>query len=212
MTLEAAIALFGLTFMLGVSPGPGLFAIIARCLAQGPWRTLPFVAGLLLGDVLFLILAIVGLSALAATLGPVFAVVKWVGAAYLVWLGIRTWRAAVPPAEALETGAAAPQPALTRAGMARAALAGFTLTLGNPKVILFYGAVMPTFMDLTQLGTAGIVEAAAITFAGVFCGILPYIVAAARLRGVIRSATARRRLNRGAGAVMVGAGAAVAAS
>lgn len=207
MSWEAAVALFGLTFMLGVSPGPGLFAIIARCLAHGMWRTLPFTLGLIFGDLVYLVLAILGMSVVAQTLGPVFAVVKYAGAAYLIWLGVRTWRAHVT-----EDVLATPPAAATRSSLARAFLSGFALTLGNPKVILFYGAVLPSLFDVTQIHAGGLLAAPAVTFAGVFLGILPYMLAAERLRGVMRTPRARRRMNKAAGAVLVGAGGAVAAS
>lgn len=207
MSWEAAVALFGLTFMLGVSPGPGLFALVARCLAQGFWRTLPFAIGLIFGDLFYLMLAIVGMTVVAQTLGPVFTVVKIAGGAYLIWLGIRTWRAHVQE----DVLATAPAP-VTKAGVAKTFLSGIALTLGNPKVILFYGAVLPSLFDVTRLHAGGLIVALAVTFAGVMLGLLPYMVAADRLRGVMRTVRARRRMNKAAGAVLTGAGGAVLAS
>src|SRR5262245_59661962 len=97
MTVHTAVA-FGIAmFFLALSPGPGLATIISRTLASGPLAGLAVTAGLVLADFLFMAVAIVGLTAIAAALGPLFQVVKYAGAAYLFWLGWRAFRGSGKP-------------------------------------------------------------------------------------------------------------------
>ena len=146
MTAEMTTAFAGAFFILAVSPGPGLVAILSRTLGGGFISGLMVTAGLVIGDAIFLAVAMVGLSAIASTMGPLFGIVKYAGAAYLFWLGVQAFRAA---SAKIEIDAAAPQ--ATRAGSLWKDLGlGLFVTLGNPKPILFYGALLPTFLDLSQ--------------------------------------------------------------
>ena len=203
MSFETVIALFAVGFVIKATPGPGVFATIGRALVQGFAPTLVFIAGIMTGDLLYLVFAFTGLAVVAHQMGEVFFVVRLLGGGYLVYLGIQFWLR--PPATVettpVETG-----------GRGRAYLSGVLLTFGNPKVILFYLGLLPTFIDLTRLGVTDMGLLAAM-FLGVLGGTLAvYAYAAARARRLFRSTTAMKRLNRGAGTVLVGTGGAVAAS
>ena len=201
MTVETVLALLAACFVVKASPGPGVFATIGRALAQGFRPTLVFIAGIMVGDAIFLSLAMMGLSVVATQFSEVFHVVRWIGGGYLVYLGIRYWLA---PATAVE---AAPT---TRAGAAKSFLGGFLLQFGNPKVILFYLGLLPTFVDLRVLAMADLVLLA-ILFAAILGGtLLVYALVSARARTLFRSARAIKYLNRGAGTVLIGTGGAVA--
>jgi len=89
---ESLLAFVVAMLLLSLSPGPGFLVVVGRALTGGFAAGLAAVAGLVLGDIVFLLLAILGLSALASVMGEFFLVVKILGAAYLVWLGVRTWR------------------------------------------------------------------------------------------------------------------------
>jgi len=78
-------------FVLAVTPGPGVFAVISRSLASGFKTTLLMVAGCVTGDIIFLLFAIMGMSVIAQTMGTLFLLVKIAGAAYLIFLGIKIW-------------------------------------------------------------------------------------------------------------------------
>ncbi len=195
VTLALAVAVFA------ASPGPAVLAIVARTLAAGPGPGLAFLIGCVLIDVLYLLLAVYGLSYVAELLGDLFVAVKWLGAGYLVWLGIALWRAEpVPPAEAR----------VDRRSSARALAEGALVNLANPKPILFFGAIVPTFVDVASLTGADVALVAAVVAAGLVAVNFVYVVAAARARRLFRSRGAVRLLNRGTGTVMIGAGAALA--
>jgi threonine/homoserine/homoserine lactone efflux protein len=92
MDLSTTLALAGAVFVLGVTPGPGVFAGVGRALASGLGPALAFTAGMLVGDVVLLLLAIFGMAAAAEAMGELFILVKVAGVAYLVWLGVKLWR------------------------------------------------------------------------------------------------------------------------
>lgn len=190
-------------FVAAASPGPGIAAIVARVLGRGPKEAIPFSIGIALGDVVWLTFAVLGLAALAQAFHEVFLVVKYAGAAYLLYLAYKLWTA---PATAREVTAEekAEHPIKLLIG-------GLALTLGNPKTIVFYLALLPTFLDLTKITMLGYVELAVATLAVLAVVFGGYIVLAARARRLFTSASSIRFLNRFTGTVMAGAAAAVAA-
>jgi threonine/homoserine/homoserine lactone efflux protein len=204
MSLESTAALAAAIFVLAVTPGPGVFAVVARALAEGLRATLPFVFGIILGDLVYLVLAALGLSVIATRYTDVFSVVKILGGLYLVYLGVQTWRAAKHADTVLV-------PPVSRHGAGRF-LSGFTLTLGNPKAAIFYVAFLPAFLDLGALDAIDLVVAGCIVSVMLFCVLAGYAYLAARARTMFKSSRAVKNLHRGAGALMVGAGGAVAAS
>ncbi len=139
MTLLSMTLLAGALFVLAATPGPGVLATVARAMASGFLPASQVVLGIVLGDVVFVLLAIFGLGALASLLGDLFIVVKIGGAAYLIWLGVKLWRS---PADVDQ-----PQQTVATSGVSNW-LSGLLITLANPKVILFYLGLLPTFIDL----------------------------------------------------------------
>lgn len=184
------------------SPGPAIAALLARVIAQGTRGVVPFCAGLILGDILWLGAAVLGLSVLAQTAQPVFQAIKWAGVAYLLFLAWRLWTA---PAVAPATDATAPA-----APSGRAFAGALLLTLGNPKVVVFYTALVPAVIDLTAVDLPRFALLAAI-LAAVFAAVLAgWTLLALRARALVRSARAVRRVNRAAAVGMGGAAIAVA--
>jgi threonine/homoserine/homoserine lactone efflux protein len=123
--------------VLAVTPGPGVIYIVARCLAQGRRSGLASVAGVALGNLGNAAAASLGLAALFAVSSLAFTVVKWAGAAYLVWLGVQALRAPAAPAAV----APAPEP------LARIFRDGVIVSLLNPKTTIFFAAFLPQFMQ-----------------------------------------------------------------
>ena len=187
-----------------VLPGPGMTAIVARALAVGFWGTMPMILGLIMGDMVFLTCAALGLAAIAKTFATVFTVVKFAGAAYLLWLAWQLWTA-VPHGDRVEASRRPEQSAW------RVVLGGLTLTLGNPKTIVFYMALLPTVVDLAALTPLGFLEMSLIVFVDLIAVGAAYAAMAARARRFFRDPKARRILDRTAGAMMAGAAVAVAA-
>ena len=198
----AALAVFaGALFVASASPGPSTAALVARVLARGTGGAFAFMLGYAVGDVVWLTAAILGLAFVAQTFGLAFLVIKYAGCAYLLYLAWKMWHAPV----AVE--AAAPPAAERPLRLFATALA---LTLGNPKIMVFYLALLPSLIDLRAVTPAGYAALAATTVAVLFVVDGGYILAAARLRNLFRSARALRWTNRGSGAVMAGAAVAIA--
>lgn len=200
----ASLALFAAVLTLGAaSPGPTVVALVARTLARGRHGAGAFILGLATGDIVWLAAAALGLAALAATLGSLFVLVRLAGAAYLLLMAWRMWTApAVPPAEAKVPDSQ------STGGLYGAGLA---LTLGNPKTMMFYLALVPTLMGLDRLSLLGFAEMSAIIIVVVSAVFAGYVLAADRARRFIASRRAMRTLNRICGATLAGAAVTVAA-
>lgn len=198
----SSLALFALVYAGAVaSPGPGIAALVARVLADGSRGIGGFIFGMVVGDLVWFAIAAGGFALLAQTIAPIFAALKIAGILYLAFLAWKTWNA---PVEA-RTADVAP-----RQAPVRAALGGFTLTLGNPKVILFFLALLPSVVDLPHLTPLGLAMMA-VTLVVVLSGVLLlYAMAADRARRAYTSRNARRRINRGSATVMAGFAAVIA--
>ena len=134
--IHQALLFAGIFAMSAAAPGPDTMLILARSLAGGPRAAAPLAAGITIAKLVMLTAAAAGVSAAAATLGTMFVVLKIAGAAYLVWLGLKTWRRRLPAAAPL--GGAS-----TKVGPVRAAATGVALGLSNPQAIVFYVALLP---------------------------------------------------------------------
>lgn len=201
MTLEYALAFAIAMGFWTALPGPGLAVVVSRTLAAGPRAGWAVITGLVLADLIFLAIAFVGLMAIANTMGPVFEAVKYAGAAYLVWRG---WR--------MIAGAEADVAAPAGGGGARwqDVTIGLVTTLGNPKAIVFFGALLPAFVDMTAVAAGDFLILAAIV-AGVSYALYgACIVLAERTRHMMASTTAAARLRKVTGTVLIGSGVVIA--
>lgn len=203
MTYAMAAAFAAAFFLLAVSPGPGLAAILSRSIGSGVPAGLAVTGGLVVGDAIFLAAAMIGLSAIASTMGPVFQVVKYAGAAYLIWIGIQALRAAHRPISIHG------QPAASRALWKDVGL-GLMVTLGNPKPILFYGALLPTFLDLSTATLNDFLILMTVVVSVSFVVYSGYMLMIERARRLINSTQAAKRLNQATGIMLIGSGVAVA--
>jgi threonine/homoserine/homoserine lactone efflux protein len=202
MSLDSAIAFAIGMFFLALSPGPGLATIISRALSSGPVAGLAVTGGLVLADFFFMGVAMAGLTAIAAAMGPLFLVVKYAGAAYLVWLGCKALRSSATPLVIKPQGGQ---------GLIKDVGLGFLVTLGNPKAILFYSALLPTFLDMTAIRFIDFLVLAGIVVAISYVVYGGYIFLADRSRRLLASGKAARLFNRLTGSILIGAGVAVAA-
>jgi threonine/homoserine/homoserine lactone efflux protein len=179
------------------SPGPGIAVLVARVLGRGLPGVPAFIAGFVIGDLVWFALAAMGLAVIAQTFHMVFLIIKYAGAAYLLYLAYRLWTAPVR-ATVIEATRASERPL-------RLFLAGLALTLGNPKVMIFFLALLPTVVDLTTLTLTGMVEIALAILVILSAVLAAYALAAARARRLFTSPRALRLVNRGTGAVIAGA-------
>src|SRR5215218_2008502 len=126
------------SLVLLLTPGPAVLYIVARSVQQGRTAGLVSVLGIHLGTIVHIVAAAVGLSALIVSSALAFSVVKWVGAAYLIWIGIRTLLAKDPSSDA---------PAVPAEPLGRVFRDGFVVNLFNPKTAIFFLAFLPQFVD-----------------------------------------------------------------
>ena len=199
----AGLILFGTALLVAAaSPGPGIAAIVARVLGRGTHGAVAFSAGLAIGDVVWLSFAIAGLTAIAQAFHGVFVVIKFAGAAYLLYLAYRLWTAPVAARE-IEAGPSDEHPL-------RLFAAGLALTLGNPKVMVFYLALLPTLLDLSQVTLLGYTELVVVTLGVLGFVFALYTVLAASARRLFATPQAIRAVNRTTSVAIAGAAAAIA--
>jgi threonine/homoserine/homoserine lactone efflux protein len=201
MTIETWVAFAAASAVLLVIPGPTILLVISYALGRGMRTAMPVAVGVALGDFTAMTLSMLGVGALLAASSLLFTVLKWLGAAYLVWLGIQLWRAggrleATPRSE--------PVPVARMLGQA------WLVTALNPKSITFFVAFLPQFIDQsadfwTQMA---IFES---TFIGLaFANAIGYALIASRARTLVRSERAVGIFNRIGGSLLIGAGLAAA--
>lgn len=181
-------------------PGPGLAALVARSVSSGTLAGFCLLFGLILGDLIYLSFAVFGLAMVAEHFNALFEVVRWGAALYLCYLAWQFWFA---NHQAIEVGRS-----VKKRELLSAALSGLTITLGNPKTIAFYLAILPLVIDLQavslQTWAMMLVPLTVLVLLGV--GTL-FIVAAVRIRHLLSSPRAQRHLFRGAATIMVAAAA-----
>lgn len=198
MTFESGLAFFIAIIIFSVTPGPGVFALLARAMTQGAWSCFSLAFGMAVSDIIYLVLACFGLAVIAEHWGGFFTVVRIVGAIYLIYLGWRMWND--------RSHLSQEQHVSTRRSEFMSFVQGFLISASNPKVILFYIAFLPTFMDLSALSAQDIAVASLLCLLGLMIGLMAIAFSAAWARGYFRSERAMKGLNRVAGSIMMSAG------
>ena len=147
MDLTALIVFATALLVAAASPGPGIIAIVARVIGRGPHGAAAYSAGFVIGDLVWLSVAILGLAVVAQAFAQIFLVIKYAGAAYLLYLAYRMWSA---PVQAIDVAAD-----IGGEGRGRLFLTGLAISLGNPKVMAFYVALLPSLIDVTHVTVVG---------------------------------------------------------
>ncbi len=192
------IPFVGAMLILAATPGPGVFAVLGKALSGGVRPALWTIAGIILGDLIFLALAAGGLSVLAHTLGDLFLFVRIAGALYLIWLGLKAWRYQPHPRGIVGQGSHS---------RSKDFLTGLLITLGNPKVILFYAGFLPTFLPIEQLTVGQWGQVGGVVALTLWLVLGGYALLADRVRHWFSNPSTYRYLHRTAGTLMVGTGA-----
>lgn len=200
MTILTLLGFGAAMFLLAASPGPGVFATVARALANGFSHAAILVLGIVTGDLIFLLLAAYGLSTMAELLGSFFVFVKYGGGLYLIWLGIKIWRSSPEPVAVH---------GIKELSWKKNFFSGLAITLANPKVILFYLGFLPTFVDLASLTNMDIFTISSVVTVVLGTVLLCYAWAASRAGQLFKSRKALKMTNRCAGGVMIMAGCAI---
>jgi threonine/homoserine/homoserine lactone efflux protein len=197
MTITSAFALYSTMIALALIPGPGVIVVVARSLDSGLRQGLATAMGVLSGDFVFISLAVFGLAALAELMGNLFAVIKYIGAIYLIYLGFNLITAK-PSTE----DAQAP----TSAKHSTNFLVGLMTSMSNPKVILFYFSFFPAFLDLESLSLTDVAALFLIATFSVGAVMAGYAYVAAKTKSSFSSSPKTQYLKIGSGALLMGGG------
>jgi threonine/homoserine/homoserine lactone efflux protein len=202
MDISSLLLFAGVLAVAAGSPGPSIAALVARVLTRGTRDVLPFMVAMWVGEAMWLALAVLGLSVIAETFHLLFTVIKYLGVAYLLFLAWKMWRAPVSESESDLPRDSSPL---------RLFFAGMAVTLGNPKIMVFYMALLPTLLDLRHVSTVAWLELTATMIVVIMAVDLTWVTVAGQARRLLRSARAMRAANRTSAAVMAGAAVAIVA-
>lgn len=193
MSLATLFAYCTALFIAAAIPGPGMTAIVARALGSGFRETFFMGLGLVLGDLIYLTAVILGLAFVAQTFTAAFMVIKILGALYLVYIAYKLWTAGLLPQDIQ---------AKKSASMGLSFLSGLLVTLGNPKTMLFYVALVPTLIDVHAIGLNEYTILVGSTFLVLMAVLIPYILLASRARQLLEQPRALKSLNRIAAGIL----------
>lgn len=177
-------------------PGPGMTALVARSVSAGAVAGFAMLAGLILGDLIYLSVSVFGLALVAHSWSALFTLINWAAALYLGWLAWQFWRYNPQAVDIAQKA--------TKKDLASAWFSGLTITLGNPKTIAFYLAILPLVMSLESISLPvwGMVLVPLTALILLAVGAV-FILAALRIRHFLTSAAAQRILFRSAGLIML---------
>ncbi|AIX73375.1 LysE family translocator [Pantoea sp. PSNIH4] len=177
-------------------PGPGMTALVARSVSGGAVTGFTMLTGLILGDLIYLSVAVFGLAVIANNYSSLFTLINWAASLYLCWLAWQFWRYQ-PQAVDIDQRA-------TRKELASAWFSGLTITLGNPKTIAFYLAILPLVISLDNVSLQmwGMMLVPLTIFVLLSVGAI-FILAALKIRHFLTSAEAQRLLFRSTGLIML---------
>ncbi|MGC2777181.1 MAG: LysE family translocator [Bradyrhizobium sp.] len=203
MTIETWLAFAGTSIILLVIPGPTVLLVVSYALGQG-WRTaLPTAVGVALGDFTAMTLSMLGVGALLATSAVLFTTLKWIGAAYLVWLGIKLWRAG---------GSLNAVPRTDKASAFKMLGHAWIVTALNPKSITFFVAFLPQFLSPNSAFITQMIIFEVTFLVLAFTNAFAYALVASRARSLVRNPRAIGLFNKTGGTLLIGAGLAAAAA
>ena len=199
MTLVDSIMLFVVMASLAAFPSSSVALVVARAATLGKADGIAAGIGIVLGDLLFVALAITGLTAAAEALGSFFIVVKFMGGLYLIWYGTKLLTS---NSSALQVSPPASQPI----SLAASLVSGFALTLGDIKAIFFYASLFPVFIDLSTIGSREITVIVAITIIGVGGVKVAYALLGSKVAEIASRHKFTGMYQKTIGGVMIGTG------
>lgn len=203
MTFSGMALFAGIYLVFVALPGPGITMLIARSLSRGLQGLFWVVWGYILGDLILMTLAVLGLAVIAHTFNGIFMVVRYAGAAYLLWMAWKLWRTPIHQSDLPNL--------MVSQGAWGAFFSSFSLTLSNPKAILFFLSIMPLVVPMNHINLPSYL-AIALTMASILGPVtVIWAVLADRARRLFRSQHSMSRINKGSAALMAGAAAVILA-
>jgi threonine/homoserine/homoserine lactone efflux protein len=199
MSIIEIIAFFGIMVSLAAVPSTSTALVVTRSATSGVRNGVAVAAGIVLGDLVFIILAMFGLSVVAETMGYLFMAIKYLGAIYLVWFGFSLFM--TKPRTKISVSATK-----EKGSLITSFLAGFVLTLGDIKAIIFYISLFPVFIDLAALRAADVLVIMLVTVTSVGGVKIVYALLARKIAALAKGLRFESAARKTAGAFMVGAG------
>ena len=194
MDLATFFSLAVAAFVFGISPGPGTLAALSVSTTQGLRSGLVLSAGEGIGDVIYLSMAILSLGYLSQYLEPVMNFVRWVGAGYLIYLGISQFRL-----KSLDFSRKSNQ----TKNLIKQFFIGFLIGGTNPKVILFYLSVIPLFLDLTNINLISGIQIVITVYVSVFASLVVVCTAGNQIKSWVSHPSSAQKLNKFTGIIMI---------
>ena len=201
MSPESLLALFGAMLIVALVPGPAVFAVIARTFSSGFSRGLMMIIGITLGDFIFILLALFGLSIISEIMGTTFLIIKYASAAYLIWLGVNLIKSKATPEDIK---------ASKESSLVTNLATGLMINLGNPKAIVFYIGLFPAFIDVNNVVAADVLAIMGVATLAFGSVNICYALLALRAKKMLKNPNASSLINKTAGTIMVSTGTLVA--
>lgn len=199
MSIIEALTLFGIMALLAAIPSASVALVVTRSATSGIGNGVAVAAGIVLGDLLFVALAIFGLSVVAEAMGSLFMLIKLLGAGYLIWLGLSMFRkrskTKLSPGDVERKG-----------GLVVSFLSGLFLTLGDVKAVFFYVSLFPMFVGTAALQAADVIAIVLVTMASVGGVKVIYALSATKIASLAEGLELENAARTAAGGIMVGAG------
>jgi threonine/homoserine/homoserine lactone efflux protein len=214
MLIDHWLAFVAASAILLAIPGPTVLLVISYALSHGRKPAAAIVAGVALGDLTAMTASMLGMGTILATSATVFTLLRWIGGAYLIYLGIGLWRAPIHldpagnPTNAPPGGASNTAPGdAPDANPRRMFVHAYAVTALNPKSIIFFVAFVPQFLETTRpfLPQVATLEATFVTLAAANAAL--FVILAAAVRQKLRNPRVRRAINRTGGTLLIAAGA-----
>ncbi|MGA9867159.1 MAG: LysE family translocator [Acetobacteraceae bacterium] len=197
MSLDHWLAFTAASAILLIIPGPTVLLIVSYALGHGRKAAAAIVAGVALGDLTSMTASMLGLGAVLATSAAIFTVLRWIGGCYLIYLGIKLWRAPAMAADADEVPRANPRRMFAHA---------YAVTALNPKSIIFFVAFVPQFLVASHSFWPQIVVLEAIFVSLATLNATLFALLASAARQTLRAPRVRLAVNRTGGSLLIGAG------
>ena len=199
MGITEAISLFLVMVTLALIPGSSVALVVTRSVTHGIPNGISVSMGIVVGDLIFILLAILGLSVIAETMGWLFLTIKYIGATYLIWLGYTLLTSKSMTTITVEK-------TNKKGNLAASFFAGLFLTLGDIKAIFFYVSLYPTFVNLETLHLSDVVMIMLVTIVTVGGVKIFYAFSANKIASMSKGYNLESKAKKAAGGFMVGAG------
>ena len=196
MSFQEILALLLIILVFVISPGPGTLAVFGKSMEQGFIAAFFLSFGLILGDITYLVAVILSLDFFSNTIASFMDQVKIVGGMYLIYLGVQSWR----------SGSFKIKKDISKKGNFAEFVTGYLISMANPKVMVFYIAILPNFINLKNLSLLIASEIIIITFLGLMAGISVINLGASKIKNKLESPDSNAFINRIVGSIMMVAG------